>query len=516
MYIKIDASLITLFSAAPSFVFSCDVYVIMQSTRLFALNFAQYNIIPFLCRLSTEPTHRNMLRACHGAQSAPPGMAMKRLHLMSSIETFLDDTSAMELDGSFLTYSDMDFSSDGSDFREKQHQMALNTTFLSPIDRSGIYQKFESTQFLPFDPDVSVTCQGDLTDRDISGSASPLSISSWELDSQSDDIVAPPNSPNTTDANESMRRQLIVKAMQNYVATSRATDSVVKCVDPTCCSFVSCGCTESERSTSTSGREIVRKIADFANDTCDDLDVAMLGERPPCDGMESPQETLQALKALPLATRRKHACSDGNVSSVMKHKKQNRSDVKTRQTSGKSIKEVRQLLSKPVVKCSKLTLPSNVNSDDDMPRTSQYNTATRCCREPNSNRDVCALRARLPPAKPSQLTLKPIVSSRTLSNNSRKKPPCYIANNMNPSDALPGNGTTLSVTTLSCSINSDATCFMKRPLCRGGVTSRGQHVSQTRQAILSKKLKQIGRYLHRSSGVRRMHLIPELQTLGVV
>ena len=457
-----------------------------------------------------------MLRACHGAQSAPPGMAMKRLHLMSSIETFLDDTSAMELDGSFLTYSDMDFSSDVSDLREKQHQMALNTTFLSPIDHSGVYQKFESTQFLPFDPDVSVICHGASTDIDRSVSGSPLSISSWELDSQSDDIVAPPNSPDTTDANESTRRQLIVKAMQNYVATSRATDSVVTCVDPTCCSFVSCDCTDS----STNGREIVRKIADYGNDTCDDLDVAMLGERPPCDGMESPAETLQALKALPLATVRKHACSDGNVSSVMKHKKQNRSDVKTRQTSGKSIKDQRELLSKPVVKCSKLSLPGNVNSDDDMPRTSQYSTATGCCRKPNTNRDVCTLRVRPGPAKPPQLTLKPTVSSRThgvsLSNNSRKKPPCHIANNMNPSDVLPGNGTTLSVSTLSCSINSDATCFMKRPLCRGGVTSRGQHVSQTRQAILSKKLKQIGRYLHRNSGVRRTHLIPELQTLGVV
>ena len=466
-----------------------------------------------------------MLRTCHGAQSAPPGMATKCLrlsdvdslqtpfNLMTSIETFLDDTSAMELDGSFLTYSDMDFSSDGSDLREKQHQMALNTTFLSPIDHGGISKKFESTQFLPFDPEFSVISQDVSTN--ILGS--PLSISSWDLDSQSDDVVAPPNSPNTTDANESTRRQLIVKAMQNYVATNRVADNVVPRIEPSC-SLVNCGCTDSERSASMNDHQIDRKIADYANETCYNVDVARLGERPPCDGMESPRETLlQAHKALPVATGRQPVCSDGNISSVMNRKKQNPSDVKARKTSGKCIKDERKLLSRPVVKCSVLSMPSNDNSADDMRRTSRYGTATGCCRKPNSNGDVCALR------RPSEQTLEPAVSSRTMSNNLRKNPPCYIpapSNDMNPANThlttLSDNGTTLSVSTLSCSINSDATCFMKRPLCRGGVTNRGQHVSQARHAILSKKLKQIGRYLHRSSGARRTRLIPELQTLGIV
>ena len=455
------------------------------------------------------------------------------LHLMTSIETFLDDTSEMELDGSFLTYSDMDLSKDRLD---KYHQVAANTTFISPPDlhvHRRIYPKFESTRFLPFEPMFSVTVPYNEVSVDIDKStfASPLSISSWELDTQSEDIVAPPNSPNLV-ANESMHAEFVIKAMQNYAVDSRVTGKVLKGKEPSCLScgsFKRCGCVPSVRSTE----------QDHINRMSEDIDT--LGERLPCDGMESFRETLQVQPpAVVTELPGRHMHSDKNITSdaVTKQKKHYIKFVKTQQGVDKCTREEpsrpkrsHQLVSRAVVKCSMLSLPSNMDSEDDMqcevplrPRRCMTNAQ---CNKPIRTGHACIVPVRMGPAKKSKQILKSAESSRRchLANMSKKRLPCLLTeqcNNAKQTDmhdkTLPESdmSATTPQDTLSCSVNSDATCFMMRPMCRGAVTTRGQHMSQARQTILSRKLKQIGRYLHSSGGVGRTRFVPGLQTLGVV
>ena len=472
-------------------------------------------------------THRRMSDI-----DSPPIVRPAPHHLMSSIETFLDDTSEMELDGSFLTYSDMDLSTDRS---EKHHQVVANTTFISPPDthrHRRIYPKFESTRFLPLEPMLSVTVPYNNTSVDISECTSPLSISSWELETRSDDLVAPPNSPNIDEPEVDFE----VKPPRNFTAAySMGGNIQMKC--SSCGSSNTCSCDVSAGVKSTKRDHVKRNMPGVTQKASKRADLVILGERLPCDGMESSASSLQAPTVVPPSAtvkpqpERDVPSKKNVINAVTKpHKpvtgKPQKCAGKRTQLEESKPQIVHRLLSR-VVECSMVSLPSNMDSDDDVVGRFRQDAINTCCDKPLG---ICAPPIR--PAKKSKLIHKSAASSRkhNFTGMSEKRLPCHmteshdklkhISTRLSTHDTGMSGRHDLSFMTprekLSCSVSSDATCFMARPMCRGGVTTRGQYMSHTRQTILSRKLKQIGRYLRRSGGTGRTHLIPELQTLGVV
>ena len=462
---------------------------------------------------------------------SPPIVGPAPHHLMTSIETFLDDTSEMELDGSFLTYSDMDLSTDRS---EKHHQVVANTTFISPPDthrHRRIYPKFESTRFLPLEPMLSVTVPYNNASVDISECTSPLSISSWELETRSDDLVAPPNSPNMDEPEVDFE----VNPTQNFTAAYSASDNIqTKC--PSCGSLNACSCDVLAGMKSTKCDHVERNMPGVTQKASKRADFIILGERLPCDGMESAASSLQAPTVLPPSATvkpqpQRNVHSKKNIINVVT-KPEKFGAGKSQKCTGKRTQAddsrpqiVHRLLS-TVVECSMVSLPSNMDSDDDVVGRFRHGVTNTWCDKP--------LGTCVPPfraAKKSKSIHKSTASSRkrNFAGVSEKCLPYHMTESCDKlkqiSTRLSTHDTGMSrhdlsfVTPqekLSCSVSSDATCFMARPLCRGGVTTRGQYMSHTRQTILSRKLKQIGRYLRRSNGAGRTHLIPELQTLGVV
>ena len=67
---------------------------------------------------------------------------------------------------------------------------------------------------------------------------------------------------------------------------------------------------------------------------------------------------------------------------------------------------------------------------------------------------------------------------------------------------------------MSCSISSDATCFMERPLCALGVA--GRPITVRRRAVLTRKLRRIARYFHRFGPSSGTTVSAELHVLAVV